>query len=125
MINWFKKLFAPTKPSEGMVPISSEDLDRIKANQEFDELVKDIKERDEIHDPFFAGGKEWVYIGDGMVEEVIRQPKVKPLNESRLNERRSPGYDTPTYIHTPSYSNDSYDTGGYSSCDSGSSGGCD
>lgn len=136
MIKWLKSLFAPTKPGEGMIPISTQDV---------------VKSKE----------KEWVYVGDGMMEEVIRpketdmqyltrrnheiqaerfksrsQPKAnpgpgaKPFNasslKSRLDDRRSSSYDAPIYTpYTPSYSGDSYDSGSYSSCDSSSPGGCD
>jgi hypothetical protein len=54
MINWLKKFFE-IKPGEGVVPISSKDADEAYA--------KRIQKETE---------REWIYMGDGMMEEVIR-----------------------------------------------------
>lgn len=115
MISWLKNLFK-TKPGEGVVPVS----------------IPDVKLR------------EYVYMGDGMMEEVRRPekagnvgPGALPLNSKKLKEhldsRRSTSHvDTTPHIDmTPivvtaaavsSWTGDSsyssYDSG---SCDSSSS----
>ncbi|QMP18621.1 hypothetical protein CJ20_025 [Escherichia phage CJ20] len=116
MISWLKNLFK-TKPNEGVVPVS----------------LPDVKLR------------EYVYMGDGMMEEVRRRPEkagnvgpgALPLNSKKLKEhldsRRSTSHaDTTPHIDmTPivvtaaavsSWTGDSsyssYDSG---SCDSSSS----
>ena len=109
MINWLKNLFK-TKPGEGVVPIAP----------------SDVKLR------------EYVYMGDGMMEEVIRQPEkagnvgtgALPLNSKKLKEhldaRRTSHIDTTSIVVTAaavsSWTGDSsyssYDSG---SCDSSSS----
>lgn len=115
MISWLKNLFK-TKPAIGMLPVS----------------VPDVKLR------------EYVYMGDGTMEEVRRPekagnvgPGALPLNSKRLKEhldsRRSTSYiDTTPHIDTTSIvvtaaavsswtgdsSYSSYDSG---SCDSSSS----
>ena len=107
MIKWLKTLFTPAQPDDRLVPLSIKD-----------DIVP-------MQEP-----KEYVYIGDGMMEEVI-QPNANPDPDDKptplkaiLDECLS--QDTPIYTpHTPSYSGDSYDSGSYSSCDSSSSGGCD
>lgn len=132
MIKFIKDLFSPAQPHERMIPIEE---------------------------------KEYIYMGDGMMEEVIRQPKANPgpgakvlkaeelkrvsaLSKARNQNPNRTGtaptathYDRSytdnthmsmiapvTVLHsTPSYtpSTGGYDPG-YSSCDSGSSGGsCD
>lgn len=134
MIKFIKNLFSPAKPQERMIPIKEE--------------------------------KEYIYMGDGMIEEVIRQPKANPgpgakvlkandlkravaLSKARNQNPNRTGT-APTATHydrsytdnthmsmiapvavmhsTPSYTpstSGGYDPG-YSSCDSGFSGGsCD
>lgn len=111
-----KEWFAPAKPGEGMIPISS----------------ADIKEVEEPR-------REWIYMGDGMMEEVIIDPadKVKirdvyyagranitPTGNTRSQSSSSPSrassYDSPM-IHTTSFvdspSNTSCDSGGGFTCD--------
>ena len=127
MIKFIKNLFSPAQPQERMVPIKEE--------------------------------KEYIYMGDGMIEEVVRRgdpfPKASPgssamaLSKARnQNPNRTGAAPTATHydrsytdnthmsmiapaviVHsTPSYTpstSGGYDPG-YSSCDSGSSGGsCD
>lgn len=107
MINWLKNLFK-TKPGEGVVPIAP----------------SDVKLR------------EYVYMGDGMMEEVTPRRKEAQLSEEevksrpkKLNEeyrqRQSAGLDmTPIVVAatvsswTGDSSYSSYDSG---SCDSSSS----
>nr|DAH51009.1 MAG TPA: hypothetical protein [Caudoviricetes sp.] len=115
MISWLKNLFK-TKPNEGVVPLS----------------LPDVKLR------------EYIYMGDGMMEEVRRRPEkagnvgpgALPLNSKKLKEhldsRRStshidtPHIDTTSIVVTAaavsSWTGDSsyssYDSG---SCDSSSS----
>ncbi|ADI55351.1 hypothetical protein [Escherichia phage IME08] len=108
MIRWLKNFFKIT-PGEGPVPIS----------------------------PSYVKLREYVYVGDGMMEEVIRQPEkagnvgpgALPLNSKKLKEhleaRRTSHIDTTpimvaaavsSWTGDSSYS--SYDSG---SCDSSSS----
>lgn len=109
MISWLKNLFK-TKPGEGVVPIA----------------LSDVKLR------------EYVYMGDGMMEEVLRRPEkagnvgagALPLNSKKLKEhldaRRTSHIDTTSIVVTAaavsSWTGDSsyssYDSG---SCDSSSS----
>ena len=115
MISWLKNLFK-TKPGEGVVPVS----------------LPDVKLR------------EYIYMGDGMMEEVRQRPEkagnvgpgALPLNSKKLKEnldsRRStshidtPHIDTTSIVVTAaavsSWTGDSsyssYDSG---SCDSSSS----
>jgi hypothetical protein len=102
MFKWLKELFTST-PGQGMVPIDAP-----------------------------APKKEYIYMGDGMMEEVIVTPesqqKIEQLNkrleQMRLNEQRSRSdLDTSTIVTTAvvasSWSGDSsYDSG---SCGSSSS----
>lgn len=114
MIQWLKNLFK-SKPSERMVPIAPSEC------------------------VFHRGGKEYIYMGDGTMEEVIRQSEkagnvgvgALPLNSKKLKEhldaRRSTSHiDTTPIVVAAAVSSwtgdSSYSDSG--SCDS-SSGSCD
>lgn len=100
MIQWIKDLFKPTKPGEGMIPISANDIER-----------------------------EYIYVGDGMMEEVIRRPEERRTTPERRSDTGYVDMQHLTYVSAGGYSspsshsNDggSYDSG---SCDSGG-GSCD
>ena len=139
MFNWLKEFFK-SDPSNRMVPISQQEADIARQEREkdeevaFNDLVDDIlKEQEMLDSEVETMEREWVYIGDGMMEEVVMTPAQKRLQRIQLtgttstntsNASRSISYTEPTYM--PVYAGSDYADSGYSSCDSGSPGGsCD
>lgn len=121
MINWLKNFFT-TKPGEGMIPISSKDIkfDVEKEVAEINAEVEDkMKEQEEL---------EWIYMGDGMMEQVKRRKEFNtqtPVSSrSSYSSSSSNDYVSSAVIYNSISSSDSssYDSG---SCDSGSSSSCD
>lgn len=139
MIKWLKSLFEPSD-SGRMVPISQIEADRAREKREEQEMqdeILDIESQIKEYDNLNEEIREYVYMGDGMMEEVVR--KRSPAEEhldtmmarnphmrqaATRNASTSTGY-IPSY--SPAiYSGSDYDSGSsYSSCDSGSSSSCD
>lgn len=74
MIKWLKDLFKPSETNR-MVPISQIEADRAREKREEQDIQDEmldiesqIKEYDEINSCI----REYVYVGDGMMEEVTR-----------------------------------------------------
>lgn len=136
MIKWLKTLFTPAQPDDRLVPLSVNDV-IVPMQEPKEHVYTGAGMMEEVIRPKETDMQYLIRRNHEIQAERFKsQPKAnpgpgaKPLNasslKSRLDDRRSSGYDAPVYTpYTPSYAGDSYDSGSYSSCDSSSSGGCD
>lgn len=134
MFKWIKELFK-SDPNNRMVPISQQEVDkaRLQSDKDDEDLNSFLIDQEALDSDIEELEREWIYIGDGMMEEVVMTPAQKRLQRIQLtgttstnmsNASRSISYTEPTYM--PVYAGSDYADSGYSSCDSGSPGGsCD
>lgn len=144
MIKWLKGLFESSE-TNSMVPISQFEVDEARNKREAQEIFEEeYEENFKAADELQASAEyvtEYMYMGDGMMEEVrVSREEARAMNsvqakasssakvlpastlKSRVQERRSQGYDAPTTV----YAGSDYVSDSGSSCDSGSpSGSCD